>query len=153
MNSCCNLHCNVISLQDFGLLIRGIPGSGKSSLSLGLLDQAELRGIQASLVSDDQAILEKRNHTLVARVPESISGQIEIRGYGIASRPFIPETEINLVVELVDAELVDRMPNPEFTEILGVTLPLVKVPSQHEAGASRIVFSTLDDIVAGQGSI
>ena len=48
-----NHHCNVLLISDCGILIEGESGSGKTSLTLGLLEKACALGIPAKLVSDD----------------------------------------------------------------------------------------------------
>ena len=147
-----NFHCNVVSIGSTGLLIRGNSGDGKTSLTLGLLDRAARLGIPASLISDDQAFLETRDNALFARVPEQIAGKIEIRGYGIVKHAFVPECRIDLVSDLVEIGEVERIPEAASTRLLGVALPLIKVPRQHEEGAIRIIFAALDEHFAVSGS-
>ncbi len=141
-----NYHCSVLVLKKLGVLIEGPSGSGKTSLTLGLLEHVERLGKPASLVCDDQAILKKIGGRVIAYPPRSISGKIEIRGYGIAERPCAEQSEIHLLVQMTDDKEIERLPKHVTKNLLGVELPLIKVPQRHEAGAIRIVLSHLDDL-------
>ena len=134
-----NLHCCVVELAGLGILIKGRSGSGKTSLALGLVD-AFCRDSQAAmLVADDQAYLKMSGTRLIATCPDTISGKAELRGFGIADYPSKRQTAIGLVVELQKQKLIERIPQPQTTNIHGIVLPLLKVPQQHEAQGIRIV--------------
>lgn len=139
-----NLHCNVVEINGCGVLIKGASGSGKSSLSLGLLELAAIRNVEANLVCDDQALLQAQRNVLIAKAPENIAGKIELRGLGIVSHSFIESSTIGVVAELVDDNLVERMPKPQTTSLLGVELPFLLLPLRHELMARRIVFGWID---------
>jgi serine kinase of HPr protein (carbohydrate metabolism regulator) len=111
-----------------GLILRGVPGAGKSILALELLDEWELRGLPARLVSDDRIDIEATPRGLVMHAPKAIEGLIELRGRGIVSRPFVREAALHLVVDLVDA--YDRMVEEDAlrTELEGVGLARCPVP-------------------------
>ncbi len=70
-----------VSVGGRGILIEGLPGSGKSSLALMLLDRG------AQLVGDDGVTLEVRNGRLWAFPPPYIAGKLEIRNVGIVDLP------------------------------------------------------------------
>ncbi len=142
-----NLHCNVLEVAGTGILIRGPSGSGKSSLTMGLLEHAERSGLDASLVCDDQTFLEPMNRGLRASAPKSIAGKAELRGYGIVELAHKPSAIISLVVEIVDDASIDRMPDEMSCQICECHLPLIRVPARHETAAVRIVFAWLKDRV------
>ena len=144
MNDPGNYHCCVVEIAGLGILIEGPSGSGKTSLALGLLERAEVKGIPGFLVADDQALLESKNGELVASVPGALAGKAEIRGFGISLRAYRESTAVHLVVELVEDELVERMPEQITRPYRGMELPYTQVPIRHEAAAARIVFAHLD---------
>ncbi|MDF1600766.1 HPr kinase/phosphorylase [Mesorhizobium sp. YIM 152430] len=138
-----NVHGTLVLLGDRGLLITGASGSGKSSLALDLIAHAE--GF-ARLVSDDQVLLESRSRgRLVGRVPPVIGGRIEIRGIGIVARIFEKRAIIDLIVELVEPDSIERMPEPMERD--GV--PFVRVPWRDCARARQHVAAALDRAKSG----
>jgi hypothetical protein len=100
----------------FGVLLRGPSGAGKSDLALRLID----RGWH--LVADDQTELQMIGKSLFATPPARIAGRIEVRGLGIVTMPNAALAELCLVVDLVGAAAVERLPEPLFCELLGVRL-------------------------------
>ena len=100
----------------FGVLLRGPSGAGKSDLALRLID----RGWR--LVADDQTELRRVGRGLYAAAPTTIAGRMEIRGLGIVDMPSAARAELCLVVDLVEAAAVERLPEPSFCELLGVRL-------------------------------
>ncbi|MEM7168725.1 MAG: RNase adapter RapZ [Pseudomonadota bacterium] len=112
-----SLHATAVALNGLAVLLRGPSGAGKSDLALRLIDQ----GWQ--LVSDDQTEVRAERDTLIARAPAAIVGQMEVRGLGIQDIPALVEAPVRLVVDLVPAESVERLPETREREILGVKLP------------------------------
>jgi len=100
-------------------LIRGPSGSGKSDLALRLLDQG------AQLVADDQSALSAENGRLFVSCPANIAGMIEVRGLGILRLPHRDRVPLALVVDLVAAKDVERLPEPSRAAFLGIQVPRV----------------------------
>ena len=101
------------------VLLRGPSGAGKSALALRLIDAGW------RLVSDDQTLLHRvaeRPAALLAAAPPRIAGLLEVRGMGVVSLPEIARAEVALVVDLVPAERIERLPEPDDCELLGVRL-------------------------------
>ncbi|HZY67899.1 MAG TPA: hypothetical protein VFE52_04900 [Devosia sp.] len=123
-----NIHATGLVLGSTGLILRGPSGAGKSLLALELLDEWELRGAEARLVSDDRVDIEAQGDELLMHTPERIAGLIELRGRGIVSRPYVPTAPLHLVVDLVDA--LERMVEEDSltTELEGITLARCPVP-------------------------
>lgn len=121
------LHATCVVLAEDGILIRGAPGAGKSSLALDLIGRATAGGRFARLVSDDRVRVSARAGRLVARVVPSIAGRMEIRGIGLVEVPHEPACILRLVVDLDGTP--PRMPEPDarHAEILGVRLPRLTV--------------------------
>lgn len=140
-----NHHCSVVEIADTGILIEGNSGTGKSSLALGLLEAGHTCNLPVALICDDQALLKNSDGVLHARAPDSISGLVELAGYGIRKIANKPECSIHLVAQLVGEEAVDRMPDAVTTKLLGVDLPMLKLPQRHETQCVRIVLAWLED--------
>lgn len=137
------LHASCVALGDDGILIFGAPGSGKSDLVLRLLDQPgygtgrEL--IRGQLVSDDQTVVERRGTALFAAAPQPIAGLLEIRGQGIVKVDHLPEARLTLVVRLMPAAEIERLPEaPELNRIAGLALPEIAIDPGKAAAVARI---------------
>jgi len=137
------IHACAVEIAGSGVLIEGAPGSGKTSLAFGLVEQARLRGLPASFVADDRTVLDVSPAGLVASPAPAIAGLAEVRGHGVVQVENAPRTVLRLAVRLVDDAAVERMPEPGALTLEGVTIPLVLAPVRHEAGAVRIVLAAL----------
>lgn len=115
------LHATCVEMNQKAVLLIGKPGAGKSDTALRLI---ELGGV---LVADDQVDLQINDGVLTAHPPVAIEGLLEIRGVGIVTLPFCSACPVQLVVELVPAEQVERLPEPHFYEIAGQMIPLLKL--------------------------
>jgi HPr kinase/phosphorylase len=145
MASAPTIHATCVLAGATAVLIRGPSGSGKSRLALQILQAAE-RGILpfARLVSDDRTLVEAAHGRLLGRPAPELFGRIELRQIGIRSMPAEPFAVVGLVVDQV--ERAARMPeNTErVTEIDGITVPRLAVPSLHEA--APLIFVELADL-------
>lgn len=79
------------------VLIEGVPGSGKSSLALALLDRG------ARLVGDDGVILASAGARLLARPHPNTRGKLEVRNLGLLDFPVCEEAPVALVIRLDEA--------------------------------------------------
>jgi len=113
------VHGTTVALGGEGVLLRGPSGSGKSDLALRLIDGG------ARLVADDQTELTRTPNGLVAACPASIAGKIEVRGVGILTVAMVASAPLRVVVDLVRAGRVERLPEPQFCEYLQCSLPLL----------------------------
>jgi serine kinase of HPr protein (carbohydrate metabolism regulator) len=123
------IHGTCVALGRSAALLRGPSGSGKSDLALRFLFLSR-RGPAAleapTLVADDQVRLSCDGGRIMVRSPDSIRGRIEVRGVGIVEVKAVAEAELALVVDLVAAREVDRLPEAEATtRLLGVDVPLI----------------------------
>jgi HPr kinase/phosphorylase len=123
------VHGTCVALGPYAALLRGPSGAGKSDLALRFLALPGEDTLRPSLVADDQVWVEKNaNGELLAAVPETIAGRIEVRGLGIMTVPYIAQAQLVLACDLVNGEDVPRMPEPtERTEIGGVAVPVLKI--------------------------
>jgi len=118
------VHATCVLIGRHGVLIRGAPGAGKTALAGILVRETQRDGGFACLVADDRVALAARNGRLVARVPDATAGLMEIRGHGIARVDHEPAAVVRLVIDLVDPEALERMPDAAeaTTTIGGITI-------------------------------
>ena len=128
------LHASCVALDGRAVLITGISGSGKSDLSLRLLDRGFI------LVSDDQTIVRKSGEKLIATAPATIAGKLEIRGVGIVEMETVKDVQVVLIVELTSD--IQRMPDDSRERpVLGVKLPLISVDATTASAASKVALA------------
>jgi serine kinase of HPr protein (carbohydrate metabolism regulator) len=118
------VHATALVIGESGILIRGEPGTGKSSLALDLIATSTRDGRFARLIGDDRLMLTSAGGRLIARPHPAVAGLIERRGLGLTPIEAIPAALIRFVVDLT-ADAVPRLPEPEtmVTTLAGVTLP------------------------------
>ncbi len=131
-------HGTVVDVAGAGVLLRGPSGSGKSDLALRLIDRG------ATLVADDQYLTRPSRRGLVAYAPEALYGLLEVRGLGILSIPAIKTTILKLVVELVDAGDIARLPEIEFSEIAGEKINSLKSNAFEQSTPIKIELAVRD---------
>lgn len=125
------VHASTVAMEGRAVLITGPSGSGKSDLTLRLLD----RGF--TLVSDDQTIVRKIGERLIASAPATIAGKLEIRGIGIVEMDTVTDVPVALIVELTSD--IRRLPDDSRERpILGVSLPLITVDAMTASAASKV---------------
>lgn len=128
------VHASTVAMDGRAVLISGPSGSGKSDLTLRLLD----RGF--TLVSDDQTIVRREDDRLIASPPPTIAGKLEIRGIGIVDLEHVSDIPVALLVELTSD--IQRLPddNPE-RPILGVPLPLISINAMAASAPSKVALA------------
>jgi HPr kinase/phosphorylase len=126
------IHSTCVSLNGLGVLIRGASGSGKSDLALQLIDQG------ATLVADDYCLIHLSKDQVIATCPSNIQGAIEMRGYGIIKLPFEPVIRVFLLVDLLNAEAIPRLPEKPFIYFEGVNLSHLMVDPKTNSAANKI---------------
>lgn len=127
-----------------GVLLRGPSGVGKSDLALRLLAAG------AQLVADDQVLLRRNGRTLVAEAVQRGRGLIEVRGIGPLRVPATGSAPLGLVVDLVPAAAVPRLPESDHVVVAGLRLPRIRLaPLEASAPAKlRLVVAALSgDII------
>jgi serine kinase of HPr protein (carbohydrate metabolism regulator) len=119
------VHGTAVLVGASGVLIRGESGTGKSALALALIERG------GRLIADDRLTLSNCNGRLVASAPRATAGLVELRGRGLLSLPHEQSGVIRLVVDIVEDEGLERMPEGDQLTItlLGVALDRQPVPA------------------------
>jgi HPr kinase/phosphorylase len=118
------IHATALLIGEHALLIRGQAGSGKSSLALSLIREAQnSAGHCVRLIADDRVHLDRLPQALLARAPSRLAGLLEERGKGIINLPHDSCGVVRAVLDLDDN--APRLPTGEEqkTEIAGLQLP------------------------------
>lgn len=127
-------HGVLVEVYGEGIFLMGDSGIGKSEAAVELLKRGH------RLIADDAVEIRRvSTNSLVGSAPELIRNYIEIRGIGIINVAQLYgmgavklENQINLVVNIVPwntQEVYDRLGlEDQFTEILGVKVPMYTIP-------------------------
>lgn len=127
-------HGVFVEVYGEGILLIGDSGIGKSEAAVELLKRGH------RLIADDAVEIRRvSTSSLVGTAPELIRNYIELRGIGIINVAKLYgmgavklENDINLVVNIVPwntQEAYDRLGlEDQFTEILGVKIPMYTIP-------------------------
>lgn len=126
------LHATCVCVDGRGVLLRGPSGVGKSDLALRLIDDG------AVLVGDDYCTVEAVNGELVAKGAANIAGKLEVRGYGIVEFPTVSVSSIALVVDLMRAQDIPRLPETTTCVIDGVTVAWMCVDPATASASIRV---------------
>jgi HPr kinase/phosphorylase len=128
------MHAVLMDILGLGVLIVGESGIGKSECALDLI----VRGHR--LVADDAVDIRRRAETvLIGTCPELTRHHMELRGvgminvkdlFGIASTRSSKRVELVVSLERWDpAREYDRLGlDDEFYEVLGLPVPLIRMP-------------------------
>lgn len=128
------IHASTVAREGRAVLITGPSGSGKSDLTLRLIDHG------FTLVSDDRTLLRKDGDRLLASAPSPIAGKLEVRGIGIVDVPHMDDVPAALIVELTSD--IQRMPDENRERpILGVDLPLVTIDAMTASAPSKVAIA------------
>jgi len=128
------VHGVLVDVLGVGVLIRGPSGIGKSECALDLV----MRGHR--LVSDDIVEIQcRQGEVLVGRGPELVRSHMEVRGLGIINIAHLfgvgatrQRKRLEMVVDLQHGHSGDDCErlglDQELTELLGVEIPVVRIP-------------------------
>ena len=143
-----------IALAGRAALIRGGAGAGKSDLALRCLAQpsSDLISGQAMLVADDQVLARVRDGKIHLSCPETIKGLLEVRGLGIIAVPAQDEAVLELLVDLVAPEEVERLPDPDAAaELMGVRVPRLALHACEASAPIKLLLALQGSAGAGRG--
>ena len=109
-----------------GVLILGPSGSGKSDLTLRLLDSG------ATLIADDLVEMRRAGDQLLLSFPPEgpadLKGHMEVKGLGIMSVPVAPPlVPLALVVQATPPSDVELIPESVESEWLGLAVRTIRI--------------------------
>lgn len=132
MTSKATLHATSVVFCGRGLLICGPSGSGKSDLALRIMDAG------GSLIADDYTDVVVDGGKVMAAAPAATAGMMEVRGVGLLKVPAIRTARIDMVLECVKPESVERMPDKEMHMIEDVPLPKWRINPFESSAVAKI---------------
>ncbi|HEX6117872.1 MAG TPA: HPr kinase/phosphatase C-terminal domain-containing protein [Dongiaceae bacterium] len=120
-----------------GILILGPTGSGKSDLTLRLIDAG------ARLIADDVVEMKREGDLLLLSFPPegpaNLRGRMEVKGLGIMSVPTAPpDTPLALVVEATPPERVELIPESLQSEWLGLAVTTLRIPLLEPSAPAKV---------------
>jgi HPr kinase/phosphorylase len=121
-----------VAVDGRGVLLCGRSGTGKSDLALRLIEGG------ARLVSDDYTDIEDREGRLFVSAPPEIRGILEVRGLGVLRVASESAVGLDVVIDLVAAPDMPRMPAADKQEILGVLVPLFKLAPFEASAPAKV---------------
>lgn len=125
------IHASCVAIDGLALLLRGPSGAGKSDLALRLIDEG------AALVSDDRVdLVRDEDGNLLASSPQPIAGLMEVRGLGVLPVPSVEVAPLVLIVDLGGEG--ERLPEPTFEILAGVTLPRLRLDAFHASTPAKL---------------
>jgi serine kinase of HPr protein (carbohydrate metabolism regulator) len=140
-----NIHATAIALGAVGVLIEGPSGAGKTSLALAAIEKMQSQNQFASLVADDQCLVEITNGRLIATCPPALAGLVEMRGLGILTTQNMNSIVVDCVIRLVSQDRIERVFDRQFTMVDGVQLPLFELPARQIAISVPILMQIVKD--------
>ncbi|MDY8110509.1 hypothetical protein U0C82_15310 [Fulvimarina sp. 2208YS6-2-32] len=142
-----NIHGTALRVGSYGILIRGAARSGKSSLCISLLRRAASLSLDAGLISDDRVDLKRCEANVIMSAPPVLMGLIEISGVGIIRETPTAPAALSLIVDLVAAEDLMRLPEKTMQEceLLGRAIRRIAVPRRDAAFTADVILSLLTD--------
>ncbi|MDT6939762.1 HPr kinase/phosphorylase [Brucella pseudogrignonensis] len=138
------LHATTVQIRGRGVMLMGKSGAGKTETALTLIERAVTRGEEALLVSDDRTLLHVDGSKLIASVPDSLAGGVEIRGAGLFTVAYVKQTPLDLVVILVSREEAERYPSGENWQFEGIEIPRLLLPELSSNGDSNAVSRAIE---------
>lgn len=112
-----------------GVLIEGPPGAGKSDLALRALDQG------FRLAADDRVLLWTCEGGLYGRAPDTLQGLLEVRGLQVVA---VPVLRFALVALVARCGTPERIPHPQFADILGISLPVIDIDPREASAPAKL---------------
>ena len=79
------------------------------------------------LVADDQTALSRKGEEILASAPPQIAGRMEVRGLGVIRLSAVSDIPVRIVVDIVPADEVERLPKHADTMLLGLALPVLRL--------------------------
>jgi serine kinase of HPr protein (carbohydrate metabolism regulator) len=130
------LHAGLIARMEAegwrGLLIEGASGSGKSDLALRAIDAGW------ALVADDRTLVWACAGRLYGRAVPPLAGLIEARGVGVVAAAERAFARIDLAVRCIDGGPVERMPQLQTRNLLGLAVPCIDLHALEASAPAKL---------------
>lgn len=130
------VHGTCVQVHEGGVLLTGPSGSGKSDLALRLIDGGAL------LVGDDLVAVSASEQTperlIVRTAQDRLAGLLEVRGLGIMRVPAVESAVLDLVIQMVTADAVERLPGPEWMTMLGRSVACLRLAPFEASAAAKV---------------
>jgi serine kinase of HPr protein (carbohydrate metabolism regulator) len=131
------VNATAVAWRGQGVLIMGPTGSGKSDLTLRLLDAG------ATLIADDVVELKRDGQGLLLSFPPEgpaeLKGKMEVKGLGIMSVPAAPaEILLALVVRSTPRAEVELVPESLESEWLGVKVTTIGIDLLEPSAPAKV---------------
>ncbi|MCK4813103.1 MAG: HPr(Ser) kinase/phosphatase [Candidatus Marinimicrobia bacterium] len=139
------VHGGLVDLYGIGILLTGKSGIGKSEIALDIVERGH------RLVADDVVNIQRTaKNVLIGKPEELLQDTIEVRGLGIVNirklfgaRAVRVQKRVEIQIELLHwdpKEQYERFGlNDDFTTILGVKIPHIRLPINPGKNISVIV--------------
>jgi serine kinase of HPr protein (carbohydrate metabolism regulator) len=143
---------DAVVLGEKGVLIRGVSGTGKSSLALALVEAFRLRGDFARLVGDDRICARICGGRALISPHGAIAGLAEWRGLGLIAQEYEECAVLALIVDLEPPDSFAQRPRlPEVedlqAEFLGIReLALLRLPVQETSRSVATIMAFLHNV-------
>ena len=144
-----SLHASAVVLREWGVVIRGDSGAGKTSLALALIENMLRKQQFAALIGDDRVDLTALGARLVAHGRAKTAGLAERRGLGLVRTPHLARAVVALVVDLsATKEPSPRLPEAEAyrTSLAGVDV--ARMALTHALSVESGVALVMDALVS-----
>lgn len=147
------IHASAVLVGARAILIRGPSGTGKSRLTLELIQAANAGMLSfARLVADDRVSVEAHHDRLVVRPAEPLRGLLEVRGLGLRRLPFEPAAIVGLVVDLAAPD-AERLPlahqlSTTIANVAVARLAVARLAVAPENDAFRLILAAIGTIDA-----
>jgi len=125
------IHGVFLKIGEWGVLLEGPPGMGKSDIALQLISRG------AKLIADDAPAFYSTGKNIMGFCPPPIQNKLEIRGLGIADIPNLfgnnaiqTECSLNLIIQLTD-NLTEEKKRERRLEPKLVEKTILDIPIKH----------------------
>ncbi len=134
------MHATAVIYGDYGVLILGPSGSGKSALALALLARARSAGLFAALIGDDRVWIRRAGGRLIALGAQDLAGVIERRMAGLLTVAAERAAVVRLIVELSEpGRGWPRLPDdPDLLTLDGIDAPRLALDSHQSTNDQAI---------------
>jgi len=142
------VHASAVVLRESGVLIRGVSGSGKTSLALALIEKTLMKQNFAAMVGDDWVTLAARSGRLIAKGAPQTAGLAERRGLGLIGVRGALAGVISMVVDLAAISgPPQRLPEVEAMQVRLEGVEVARLSLTHSSSVEMNAAIVLEALV------